>query len=112
MSGKFAIDHDHFVAKNKSLARAYESDSREKLAEKKGYSTVKQAAEPSCFQCKHKPKCPEFRKKRTGTTTGAASFGGNERLFCDKFEPQPADSSRSMSGKQIKSLLKNAIRKM
>jgi hypothetical protein len=112
MSGKFAVDHDLFVAKNKSLARAYEADSRDKAAEKKGYSTLERAAEPSCFHCKHKPKCPEFRKKRTGTTTGAASFGGNERLYCDKFEPAPQEASRSMSHKQINSLLKNAMRKM
>jgi hypothetical protein len=109
MSGKFAIDHDRFVMKNKMLANAYEVDRKDKTMEEKGFSHLKRQQEASCFNCKMKPKCQEFRTKRSGTTSGAASFGGDEKLICSRYTPAPAES-RSMSDKQIKSLLKNIKR--
>ena len=37
---------------------------------------------------------------------GAVSFSGNEEFICDRYIPAPADK-KTMSDKQIKSLLKN-----
>ncbi|MBD3421129.1 MAG: hypothetical protein GF398_13515 [Chitinivibrionales bacterium] len=111
-SVKIAVDHDSFVEKNRRMATADSFQRRDRDLEKKGFSQTRRAQEASCFNCKFKPKCPEFRKKRTGSTNGAASFGGDERLYCDKYQPVPANESRSMSKKQIKSLLKNVKRKL
>lgn len=105
-SGKFSIDHDHFVAKNRSLAAAEEVHRKDKAMERKGFSQMQRQQEASCFNCKLKKKCPEFRTSKTGVTTGAASFGGAEKQICDKYQPAPAEN-RNMSEKQIKSLLKN-----
>lgn len=104
-SGSY-IDHDRFVMKNRLLASADEMGRRDAALEKKGFARVDRQKEASCYNCKSKKKCAEFRTKRTGGTTGAVSFGGDERMVCDKFEPAPAEN-RGMSKTQIKSLLKN-----
>jgi hypothetical protein len=106
---KRAIDHDHFVEKNRSLANSQELDDKDKAMEKKGYSIIKRQQEASCFNCKMKPKCPEFRSKKTGGTSGVVSFGGGESFVCSRYAPA-AIEKRSMSDKQVKSLLKNTMR--
>jgi hypothetical protein len=79
--------------------------------EKKGYSRIRENEEGSCFKCKMKQSCSEFRAKRTGGSSGVVSFGGSQSFVCDKFVPA-SSSSKSMSDKQIKSLLKNARRSL
>ena len=105
----FDIDHERFVAKNKRLASANEYSRRDRSLERKGFSHLNRQQEASCYNCKMKRKCPEFRAKTTGGTKGVVSYGGNEVFVCDKYEPAPLQN-RSMSRKQIKSLMKNFIR--
>jgi hypothetical protein len=103
----FNTDHDRFVAKNRSLASAYESEQREQNATRRELSPQKRENEGSCFNCKAKPKCADFRAKRNGGTSGVVSFGGSSSsMRCDKYVPAPAQS-RTMSDKAIKSLMKN-----
>jgi hypothetical protein len=98
------IDHDHFVAKNRSLAIAEEIKQRDETFEKKGSTVTRDNR--SCFNCKMKQGCSEFKAQRSGRATGVVSFGGDEKFVCDRHVPAPAQA-RSMSDKQIKALLKN-----
>ena len=98
-------DHERFVAKNRSLASAEEIKSRNESMEKKGLSPGGHK-EGSCFNCKHKQNCSEFRARRTGRSSGAVSFGGDEKFICSKYTPTPSEN-KTFSSKQIKSLLKN-----
>jgi len=102
----FAYDHDRYVNKNKSIAGAYDVDKHDRDMERKGFSRQKRQEDTSCFNCKLKNKCAEFRSKRGGGSRGAVSFDGSERFICDRYVPAPA-SNKSMSDKQIKSMLKN-----
>jgi hypothetical protein len=97
------IDHDRFVAKNRSLAVAEEIHLRDEEIEKKGVSVRDNR---SCFNCKMKHGCSEFKARRSGRATGVVSFGGDEKFVCERHVPAPAQS-RTMSDKQIKALLKN-----
>ena len=99
------IDHDRFVAKNRSLAIAEEIKQRDEAFEKRGGTTVTRDNR-SCFNCKMKQGCSEFKARRSGRATGVVSFGGDEKFVCDRHIPAPAQA-RSMSDKQIKALLKN-----
>lgn len=102
----FDYDHERFVAKNKSLASAEEIRKKDTQLEKKGFSHLKRNEEGSCFNCKMKQGCSEFRAKRSGGSSGVVSFGGDEHFMCERFIPAPSQE-KSMSNKQIKSLLKN-----
>lgn len=99
-------DHDRFVAKNRSLAAAEEIGRRDEAMEKKGYSYLKQQRDSSCFNCKMKSTCREFGARRSGGTSGVVSFGGDERMICDRYEPAERQQ-KTMTDKQVKSLLKN-----
>jgi hypothetical protein len=105
----YDVDHDRFVNKNKKMARAYEVGKRDADMEQKGYSRMHRQQDASCFNCKLKGKCTEFRAKRSGGSAGAVSFGGDETFICSRYTPAPAES-RGMSSKEIKKLLKNAKR--
>ena len=99
-------DHDRFVAKNRSLAAAEEIQRRDEAMEKKGYSYIREQKDSSCFNCKMKKTCREFSARRSGGTSGVVSFGGDERMICDKYEPE-VKTQRAMTDKQVKSLMKN-----
>jgi hypothetical protein len=103
------VDHDQIAEKNKHLAQADEMNSHDKKMEAKGYNYRERQQEASCFNCKMKQKCPEFRAKRTGGSAGVVSFGGDYSFICSKYAPAPAES-KGMSDKQVKSLLKNAMK--
>ncbi len=102
-------DHDRYVSKNRSMASGYYVDKHDREMERKGFSHQQRQEDASCFNCKFKSKCSEFRAKRTGGSTGAASFGGDEKFICKRYEPAPT-KKQSMSDRQIKSLLKNTKR--
>jgi hypothetical protein len=102
----FDYDHERFVAKNKSLASAEEINKKDAHLEKKGFSHLKRNQEGSCFNCKMKQGCSEFKSKKSGGSSGVVSFGGDEQFVCSRYIPA-ASSDKSMSSKQIKSLLKN-----
>jgi len=99
-------DHDRFVAKNRSLAAAEEIGRRDEAMEKKGYSYLREQKDSSCFNCRMKKTCREFNARSRGGTSGVVSFGGDEHLICDKYEPAEKQT-KSMSDRQVKSLLKN-----
>ncbi len=99
------IDHDRFVAKNRALAGAEDIKHRDEEYEKRGGASSRQVR-VSCFTCKAKQSCSEFKARRSGRSTGVVSFGGDEQFVCTRYTPAPAQN-RSMSAKQIKSLLKN-----
>ncbi len=105
----FDHDHDRFVNKNRSIANGYELDRQDRSMEKKGFSRSERNEEASCFNCKLRGKCPEFRAKRTGGSSGVVSFGGGETFICKRYTPAPAEN-KAMSQKKVKSLLKNAKR--
>jgi hypothetical protein len=99
------IDHERFVAKNRSLAVAEDIKRRdEEYGKKEG--SLKNQSSGSCFNCKTKQVCSEFKARRSGRSTGVVSFGGDEKFVCERYTPAPSQN-RGMSGKQIKSLLKN-----
>ncbi|MGA2506990.1 MAG: hypothetical protein ABSF80_05885 [Chitinispirillaceae bacterium] len=99
------IDHDHFVAKNRALAGAEDFKRHDDEYGKKGGTSGGQRS-GSCFNCKMKQGCSEFKARRSGRSTGVVSFGGDENFICARYTPAPAQN-RSMSDKQIKALLKN-----
>ena len=101
----FDYDHERFVAKNRALASAETIKKRDEQNEKKGFSHLQSGKDGSCFNCKMKQNCSEFKSKRSGGSSGVVSFGGDHKFICDKYTP--AEQNKSMSDKQIKSLLKN-----
>ena len=102
----FAYDHEKFAAKNRHLASAEEIGRKDSILEKKGYSQLRSGKDGSCFNCKMKQGCSEFRAKRSGGASGVVSFGGDERFICNRYTPAETQQ-KTMSNKQIKSLLKN-----
>jgi hypothetical protein len=113
MGGAFDIDHDRFVRKNKSLAAAYRKDEKDRKLQDKGYSHLQNDREASCFNCKKRTKCPQFRRSRDGSSTGAVSFGGgDDAVICDQYEPEKKDQKARVSDKKVKSLLKNMKKKL
>ncbi|MBN1979998.1 MAG: hypothetical protein JW795_00595 [Chitinivibrionales bacterium] len=103
--------HDKFVNKNKHLAESINVDKQDKSLEKKGYIRLHHDQEASCFNCKLKAKCGQFRLMRSGGTKGAVSFGGDEKFLCDRYCLE-ATQEKQMSQRQIQSLLKNMKRKL
>jgi len=103
---KFAFDHERYVNKNRMIADGYNQERKDRAMEGKGFSRHDRQEEASCFNCKFKMKCAEFRKKRSGGSAGAASFDGSETFLCKRYEPAPPEK-KTMTDKQIKSLLKN-----
>jgi hypothetical protein len=104
-----SIDHDRFVEKNRSIAKSQEYTAKDEGRGKKGDGGAPREREPSCYTCKMKRKCPEFRSKQTGGTSGVVSFGGEEKFVCNRYAKAEVEN-RTMSNKQIKSLLKNTMR--
>lgn len=98
------IDHDRFVAKNRSLASAEEIKQRDEEYSKSG-SSAGRGDSRSCFNCKMKQGCSEFKARRSGRAMGVVSFGGDEKFVCERHVPAPSQA-RSMSDRQIKTLLK------
>jgi hypothetical protein len=99
------IDHDRFVAKNRALAVAEDVKRRDEENAKKDGAAGK-PVRGSCFSCKMKQGCSEFKARRSGRSTGVVSFGGDESFVCERYTPGQA-RARSMSDQQIKALMKN-----
>lgn len=102
----FAYDHERYVRKNRSIASGYNIDKHDREMEKKGFSHHQRQEDASCFNCKLKTKCAEFRTKRSGGSRGVASFDGSEKFICDRYIPAPP-TKKTLTDKQIKSMLKN-----
>ncbi len=105
MARAFNRDHDHFVLKNRMLAAAEEFGRKDKseTATKPG---VPRERQKSCFSCKQKKTCTQFRARRSGGASGVVSFGGNDYAWaCERYEAAP-EQKRGMSPKEIKSLMR------
>ncbi|MBL8027043.1 MAG: hypothetical protein JNL74_11565 [Fibrobacteres bacterium] len=103
-------DHDRFTAKNRMLAQSYEILNTEgKVKDRLG---GKQTSDKpmSCFNCKKKLKCLEFKRKSSGGTDGAISIDTNTTFICDKYDPIPDKDVKVMSGKDVKNAMKAAMR--
>ena len=101
-------EHERFARKNAMLARGYEVKKTDEKLEKKGVSNLREG-DATCFNCKFKDKCRTFEKMRTGGNAGAVSFGGGEKFLCDRYEIMKSQKIE-ITDKQIKSLLKNAMK--
>jgi hypothetical protein len=98
-------DHDHYVAKNRALSGGTDLLPRRGPEQKKVEG--KREVKPSCFNCKEKRSCSEFKAKRGGRGSGVVSVGGvAEDMICGKYQVA-TEQNRSMSNKQIKSLMRN-----
>jgi len=106
MARPFNRDHEHYVLKNRMLAAAVEASHRDRQSD----TTVKgppRERPKSCFNCKQKRTCSQFRAKRTGGATGVVSFGGTDEAWaCDRYEPAP-EQNRSMNPQQVKALMRS-----
>ncbi len=106
MARGFNRDHDHYVLKNRMLAAAEERAQKERQGDAKS-TAAPRPRQKSCFTCKFKKTCTQFRAKRSGGAKGVVSFGGaDEAWACDRYEPAPVQN-RGMNNKQIKSLMKS-----
>jgi len=90
------------------MAQAYEAAARSGGAGRREGGAGRER-EKSCFTCKMKNKCVEFRARSTGGSNGVVSFGGDETFVCDRYVPA-AQETKTMSAREIKSLLKNVKR--
>jgi hypothetical protein len=98
-------DHDRYVAKNRALSGGTDLLPRRGPDQKR--PVEKREVKPSCFNCKDKRSCSEFRAKRGGRGSGVVSVGGiGEDMICDKHQVA-TEQSRAMSNQQIKSLMRN-----
>ncbi len=102
-------EHDRFLAKNRMLAASYEIlNTQNKLTERLGDKKPSEKA-MSCFNCKKKLKCLEFKRKSSGGTTGAVSIEATTTFICDKYEPIPDKDTKNMTNKEIKNAMKAAM---
>jgi hypothetical protein len=102
----FNHDHERYVAKNRALSSGTDLLGRRGTDQKRATDTARPPRE-SCFNCKERKSCQEFRSRRGGRGTGVVSVGGSiEDMKCAKYQFS-AEEKRGMSSKQIKSLMRN-----
>jgi hypothetical protein len=102
----FNHDHDRYVAKNRAMSSGTDLLGRRGTEAPKAAAVARPPRE-SCFNCKDKKSCQEFRSRRGGRGTGVVSVGGSiDDLKCAKYQ-FAAEERRGMSTKQIKSLMRN-----
>ena len=102
----FAYDHDRFVSKNRMLASAEDMLKKRGPTDRPGDAGAR-PQEKTCYNCRRRQRCAEFRATRTGTTRGVVSVGGRDHLpACEKYEPE-TERKRNLSDREIKSLMKN-----
>jgi hypothetical protein len=103
-------DFERFLAKNASMARGYEIA---KGGKKEGEAVEdrKSGKKKSCFNCRLKSKCNDFRKMRTGGLGGSVSIGDDSMFICDKWQPfDVTKKEKPLSQKQVKNMLKSAMK--
>ncbi|MEW6042335.1 MAG: hypothetical protein AB1633_12525 [Elusimicrobiota bacterium] len=101
-------DFDRFLSKNMRMARGYDlTKSQEKASDRDGME--KPFLKKSCFNCRLKIKCNDFRTKRTGGIGGSVSIGDDSIFICDKWQAfEPSTKQKTLSDRQVKSMLKAA----
>lgn len=108
----FENDHDRFIMKNKLMAQGYEMDKVAKTVKDRiGDTETDIPRETTCFTCRKKTKCAEFKKKSTGGSSGAVSIGDETNFLCDRFEPIPINKKdKKVTKKQVNNMLKAALK--
>ncbi|MFP4522859.1 MAG: hypothetical protein ACLFQK_12005 [Fibrobacterota bacterium] len=105
-------EHERFLRKNEMLAKDYAIDDLDRKAaanaKKKGLQSDDRK-EKSCYTCKRRNRCQEFRMKTTGGSRGSVSIGSETIYFCEKYLPEPP-KQKEMSENAKKNLLKSALK--
>ena len=99
---------DRFIDKNLSLAKAYQKDPRDNktVVRKEVGGEAKEEAQ-SCWNCKTKNRCDNFRKWRTGGITGVVSVGEDKQFWCSKWIEDPVNKLNAVSDKAVKSMMRS-----
>jgi hypothetical protein len=101
-------DHQRWLRKSVIQAQGVEDkNAKSKIEEKFGKEV---AARPnSCYTCRKKTRCLEFKNKTTGGSAGAVSIDASIKFLCDKFDPMPIQKKdQRLSSSAISGLLKRA----
>lgn len=102
---------DRFIEKNLSLGKAYQQDAAKgRTVVRKDLGGAAKEEAQSCWNCKVRNKCDQFRKWRTGGTAGVVSVGQDEQFWCTKWIQDPVGKVNSVSDKDVKSMLKGAMK--
>jgi len=102
-------DHERFMNKNRKLAEGYETANTQDKVKVKFGDAVPAERAMSCFNCKKKNRCLEFKSKSTGGTSGVVSIDSTTIFLCDKYDPMPPQKKeKALSGSQIKNIMKAA----
>ena len=103
-------DHDRFEAKNRMLAQSYEILNTEGKVKNRLGDKAATVKAMSCFNCKKKMKCLEFKRKSSGGSEGAISIDSNTQFICDKYDPIPDKDLKTMTKNEVKNTMKAALR--
>jgi hypothetical protein len=102
------IDHERFAEQNRRAAENYTMEKTDKALVKKGFDRATRQDEPSCYNCKLNQRCAVFNKQRG--VTGAASVSAEDKHLCERYVPAPPSEKKGMNDKQVKNLLKSAMK--
>lgn len=101
-------EHDRFVRKNQMMADTYTSERTKKGLDKKYEDRKDTPREKTCYNCKKKNRCSEFREKTRGVG-GSVSIGNDTIFLCDNYIPVPEKKKdQNISKKEVNSMLKAA----
>jgi hypothetical protein len=104
-------EHERFMNKNKKLAQAYETSRIQDKVNETAGETRSEARPVSCFNCKKKNRCIEFKQKSTGGSSGVISIDTSTSFLCASYDPMPPPKQdKGLSGKQVKSIMKAALK--
>ena len=101
--------HDRFLRKNQSLAKAYDIQKKDKVKEK----IVKGEVKPelvACYRCKKVRPCLKYSIMETGRAEGAVSVSNEYVPLCEEWAPKKKKVENELNPKQVKALLRGARR--
>ncbi len=101
--------HDRFLRKNQSLAKAYDIQKKDKVKEK----IVKGEVKPelvACYRCKKVRPCLKYSIMETGRAEGAVSVSNEYVPLCEECAPKKKKVENELNPKQVKALLRGARR--
>ena len=99
-------EHQRFLRKNAMMARGI-IENKKKDEEKQTNEIVKKA--DSCYNCRKKVRCVEFKNMTTGGLAGAVSIDASVKFICDRFDVMPIQKKNMhLSSNQVSNLLKRA----
>jgi len=101
-------DHQRWLRKTNMQAQGFaDRDNTQKLEKKFGKEIIERPN--SCYTCRKKNRCLEFKSKTTGGEAGAVSIDASVQFLCDKFDPMPIQKkNQQLSQNAINGLLKRA----